>query len=59
MFNQCVSKIQEGMLASTLWLFVMMNPSQVNGYRSRNVVYYMLAILGYSLIKFLTELATS
>jgi hypothetical protein len=55
MFNQGMSKIQEGMLASTLWLFMIMNPSQVNGYRSRNVVFYMLAIFGYTLIKFLTD----
>jgi hypothetical protein len=59
MFNQCVSKIQEGMLASTLWIFVMLNPSQVEGYRSKNVVFYMLAIIGYSLLKFLTDGCTS
>ena len=59
MFNQCVSKIQEGMLASCLWIFVMMNPSQVDGYRSRNVVFYMAAIIGYSMIKFFTDGCTS
>lgn len=26
MFNQCLSKIQEGMLASTLWMFTILNP---------------------------------
>jgi hypothetical protein len=55
MFNQCVSKIQEGMLASSLWIFVMMNPSQVDGYRSRNVVFYMAAIITYSVVKFLSD----
>jgi hypothetical protein len=39
------------MLASTLWLFILFDPAQVKGYRSRNVLMYMFSILGYTAFK--------